>query len=140
MRASIQRGICQVQRPVQQGVKAAELAFMRDRRAGNVIGHGAQALRFIQHLRSRHVEEIPHGASMKRRTSQGQAMRSILGRSRVIQREGCSPVTPQSGRLAMVGGRLRAPLGDVLRRIDAVFAARCRRPGRKHSSLRPATR
>jgi hypothetical protein len=40
---------------------------------------------------------------MKRSTSQGQAMRSILGRSRVIQRDGRSPVTPSSGRLRMQG-------------------------------------
>ena len=41
---------------------------------------------------------------MKRRISQGQAMRSILGRSRVIQRDGRSPVTPRSGRFRMRSG------------------------------------
>src|SRR5438309_122375 len=81
-RQLIQRRVLETEM-ADEAVERAEFAFMRERLgARNVVRRRAGLLGDGEDLFGWHVEKSALG-SMKRRMNHGQAMRSILGRSRV---------------------------------------------------------
>jgi hypothetical protein len=74
---------CPVSHIRDEGVETAQLAMVAEFDARHVIRRGAGFAGDAHHIAGRDVEKL-RASSIKRATSQGQAIRSIFGRSRVI--------------------------------------------------------
>ena len=89
-----------------EGVEAAQLADMGELDIGHVVGRGAVALGDLHRPAPAARTEIPASRSMNRATSQGQAMRSIFGRSRVTHFMASSPLVGRHQRHGRAADRV----------------------------------